>query len=87
MRVVIFREKVSIGLFLLGGVLIFLRDVVRITCIFFFHLPFTCIVSFIFTHVLLIICMQSIISVSHKDALISFVLSVSEMHVFKDYLL
>ena len=79
MRVVIFRERVSIGHFVRGSVNI--RDVVRITCIFsfllfldtlflcfrscdhffylhciifficgcmfFFHLPFTCVVSFL----------------------------------------
>ena len=39
MRVVIFRGRVSIRDFLLGGVLI-LRDVVRILCIFFFSFYF-----------------------------------------------
>ena len=37
MRVVIFRGRVSIGYFV-RGVLIFLRDVVRVICIFFFSL-------------------------------------------------
>ena len=40
---------------------------------FSFTYPFMCCFFFLFIHMLLIICMQSIISVSHKDALMSFV--------------
>ena len=35
--------------------------------------PYMCCFFSLFMHMLLITCMQSIISVSHKDALISFV--------------
>ena len=39
MRVVLYlRERVSIGFFLLAGVIYFFRDVVRILCIFVFFL-------------------------------------------------
>ena len=40
---------------------------------FSFTYPFMCCFFSLFIHMLLIICMQSIISVSHKDALMSFV--------------
>ena len=98
----------------------FLRDVVRILCIFsflsfldtvflyfrscdhfytyivlfffiyvdvcFFHLPLHVLFLFsLYTHISYT-CMQSIISVLHKDALMSFVESVSEIQVFKVYL-
>ena len=39
----------------------------------FFHLPLTCVVSFLSLYTCFYTCMQSIISVSHKDALMSFV--------------
>ena len=38
-----------------------------------FTYPYTCCFFSLFMHMLLITCMQSIISVSHKDALMSFV--------------
>ena len=104
MRVVILRGRVSIGPFCQGECC-YLRNVVRITCIFFFSLfqihlflymsfvtiidihctyflymlmyvfftyPYMCCFFSLFIHILLITCMQSIISVSHKDALMSF---------------
>ena len=40
---------------------------------FSFTYPFMCCFFSLFIHMLLIICMQSIISISHKDALMSFV--------------
>ena len=40
---------------------------------FSFTYPFMCCFFSLFIHMLLIICMQSIISVLHKDALMSFV--------------
>ena len=40
---------------------------------FSFTYPFMCCFFSLFIHMLLIICMQSTISVSHKDALMSFV--------------
>ena len=52
-----------------------------------FTYPYMCCFYSLFMHMVLITCMQFIISISHKDALMSFVLSVSEMHVFKVYLL
>ena len=48
--------------------------------------PYICCFFSLFMHMLLITCMQSIISVSHKDALMSFVKSVSEIQVVKVYL-
>ena len=55
--------------------------------VYFFHLPLHVLFLFsLYTHVSYT-CMQSIISVSHKDASISFVESVSEIQVFKVYLL
>ena len=51
-------------------VLIF--DIYMMMYVFFTYLYMCCFFSF-FIHMLLIICMQSIISVSHKDALMSFV--------------
>ena len=38
-----------------------------------FTYPYICCFFFLFIHMILITCMQSIISVSHKDALMSFV--------------
>ena len=38
-----------------------------------FHLPLHVLFLSFFIHMVLITCMQSIISVSHKDALIGFV--------------
>ena len=52
-----------------------------------FTYPYMCCFYSLFMHMVLITCMQFIISISHKDALMSFVLSVSEMHAFKVYLL
>ena len=40
---------------------------------FSFTYPFMCCFFSLFIHMLLIICMQSINFVSHKDALVSFV--------------
>ena len=48
--------------------------------------PYMCFFFSFFMHMLLITCMQSIISVSHEDALTSFVKSVSEIKVVKVYL-
>ena len=103
---------------MLGGVLrFFLRDVVRIFCIFsfldtlflyfrscdhfytyivlilfiyvnvcFFHLTLHVLFPFsLYTHVSYT-CMQSIIFILHKDALMSFVESVSEIQIVKVYL-
>ena len=42
-------------------------------CFFSFTYPFMCCFFSPFIHILLITCMQSIIFVSHKDALMSFV--------------
>ena len=51
----------------------------------FFHLPLHVLFLFsLYTHVFYT-CMQSIISVSHKDALMSFVESVLEIQVVKVY--
>ena len=47
---------------------------------------YMCFFFSLFMHMLLIICMQSIISISHKDTLMSFVLSVSEIQDVKVYL-
>ena len=52
---------------------------------FSFTYPFMCCFFSLFIHILLTICMQSIISVSHKDALMSFVESVLEIQVVKVY--
>ena len=51
--------------------------------VYFFHLPLH--VLFLFSLYMhdYYACMQSIISVSHKDALMSFVYSVSERQVVK----
>ena len=46
---------------------------------FSFTYPFMCYFFSPFIHMLLINCIQSIIFVSHKDALMSFVQSVSEI--------
>ena len=108
MRVVTLRRRVSLGSLCQEECCYFLRDVVRILCIFsflsflntlflymrscdhlqtyivhfllyivdvcfFFTYPFMCFFFSLFIHMLLIIGMQSIISVSHKDALMSFV--------------
>ena len=51
-----------------------------------FTYPYMCYFFSLFMYMLLITCMQSIISVSHKDALMSFVSSVSEIQVVKVYL-
>ena len=52
----------------------------------FFYLPLHVLFLFSqYTHVSYT-CMQSIISVSHKDALMSFVESVSKIQVVKVYL-
>ena len=52
----------------------------------FFHLPLHVLFLFsLYTHVSYA-CMQSIISISYKDTLMSFFLSVSEIHVVKVYL-
>ena len=53
-----------------------------------FLLPtfFMCCFFSLFIYMLLIICMQSIISVLHKDALMSFIQSVSEIQVVKSLL-
>ena len=52
----------------------------------FFHLPLHVLFLFsLYTHVFYT-CMQSIISILHKDALMSFVESVSEIQVVKVYL-
>ena len=52
----------------------------------FFYLPLHVLFLFsLYTHVSYT-CMQSIISVSHKDALMSFVESVSEIQIVKVYL-
>ena len=69
---------------------------IDIHCIFFlfyivmyvFLLPtfFMCCFFSLFIYMLLIICMQSIISVLHKDALMSFIQSVSEIQVVKSLL-
>ena len=40
---------------------------------------YMCCFFYLFMHMFLITCMQSIISVSHKDVLTSFVSSVSEI--------
>ena len=49
----------------------FLLYIVVVCFSFTYH--FMCCFFSLFIHMLLIICMQSIISVSHKDALMSFV--------------
>ena len=51
-------------------VLIF--DIFMTMYVFFTYL-YMCCFFFIFMHILLITCMQSIISISHKDVLMSFV--------------
>ena len=52
----------------------------------FFHLPLHVLFLFsLYTHVSYT-CMQSIISILHKDALMSFVENVSERQVVKVYL-
>ena len=51
-----------------------------------FTYPYMCCFFSFFIHMVLITYMQSIISVSHKDALMSFVLSVSEIQIVKVYL-
>ena len=51
-----------------------------------FTYPYMCCFFSLFMHMLLNTCMQSIISVSHKDALVSFVSSVSEIQVVKVFL-
>ena len=48
--------------------------------------PYMCCFFSLFMHMLLITYMQFIISVSHKEALMSFVLSISEIQVVKVYL-
>ena len=123
MRVVTLRGRVSFwDQCVRGSVVIFffLRDVVRILCIFsflsfldtlflymrsqdhlqtyivlivfiyvnicFFHLPLYVLFLFsLYTHVSYT-CMQSIIFILHKDALMSFVESVSEIQIVKVYL-
>ena len=52
----------------------------------FFHLPLHVLFLFSLYTYVSYTCMQSIISVLHKDALMSFVESVSEIQVFKVYL-
>ena len=42
-------------------------------CVFLSPTPYMCCFFSLFMHMLLITCMQSIISVSNKDALMSFV--------------
>ena len=106
----VLRGRVSIGHFLLGGVILFMRDIVRTLCIFSFLSPLDTLslvhwscdhlviantvfiiniylmmllshfhlslhvlfLFFLYTHISYT-CMQSIISISHKDALMSFV--------------
>ena len=52
----------------------------------FFHLPLHVLFLFSFCTHVSYTCMQSIIFVLHKDALMSFVESVSEIQVVKVYL-
>ena len=52
----------------------------------FFTYLYMCYFFSIFIHMFLISYMQSIISVSHKDALMSFISSVVEIQVVKVYL-
>ena len=51
-----------------------------------FTYPYMCCFFSLFIHMVLITCMQSIISVSHKDAFMSFIESVSEIQVVKVFL-
>ena len=51
-----------------------------------FTYPYMCCFFFLFMYMFLITCMQSIISVSHKYALMNFVSSVSKVQVVKVYL-
>ena len=94
-----FLYKREICFILLGGVLTCSCTLVLWPCLHtlclaliymmvyvFFTCLYMCCFFSIFMHMLLIFCMQSIISVSHKDALMSFVLSVSEIQVVKFYL-
>ena len=53
---------------------------------FSFTYSYVCCFFSIFIHMFLISSIQSIISVSHKDALMSFVSSVSEIQVVKVYM-
>ena len=51
-----------------------------------FTYPYMCCLFTLFMHMLLNICTQSTISISDKDALMIFFLSVSEIQVVKVYL-
>ena len=58
-----------------------LVTIIDIHCTYFLYMlmyvsftyPYMCCFFYFFIHMILITCMQSIISVSHKDALMSFV--------------
>ena len=74
-----------IGLVTIFTYIVLIFDIYMMMYVFFTYFYMCCFFS-LFIYMLLIICMQSIISVSHKDALMSFVLSVSEIQVVKFYL-
>ena len=52
---------------------VYLFSLYMLMYVFLSPTPYICCFFSIFMHMLLITCMQSIISVSHKDALMSFV--------------
>ena len=74
---IFFFSLFLIHLFLYMG----LVTIIDIHCTYFLYMlmyvsftyPYMCCFFSLFMHMLLIICMQSIIFVSHKDALMSFV--------------
>ena len=73
----ILLEGVFTSLFLYNGFVTMLTYIVLIFlicwCMFLSPTPYMCCFFSLFIHMLLITCMQSIISVSHKDALMCFV--------------
>ena len=85
---------VLISFFLYTGLVTMFTYIVLIFDIFFYMWMYVflsptlymCCFFSLFIHMLLITCMQSIISISHKDALMSFVSSVSKIQVVKVYL-
>ena len=60
------------GLMTIFTYIMLIFDIYMMMYVFFTYLYMCCFFSF-FIHMVLITCMQSIISVSHKDALMSFV--------------
>ena len=60
------------GLMTMFTYIVLIFDIYVMMYVFFTYLYMCCFFSF-FMHMLLITCMQSIISVSHKDALMSFI--------------